>query len=421
MSKRRSIRLRILYLSQYFPPEMGAPSARVYELSRRWVKNGDQVTVLTGFPHHPIGVIPPEYQGYRFLEENKDGIRVVRTYIFAAPNKGFFKRILSYVSFMCSSIIQGTKKVGKQDVIIATSPQFFVGVAGFIISRLKGIPFIFEVRDLWPESIVQLGQLKNRFLIRFLEWIEMLLYKKAIHIVGVADSTVKILTERGVPSEKITIIKNGVDLQLFHGQSDPNALKKKYGFEGRFVVSYIGTHGLSHALDKVLDTAELLKENEEILFLLIGEGAEKEHLIQKAKAMNLTNVHFLNQIDKQQLPDYYGLSDVVLVTLRDLPLFRSVIPSKIFEIMAMARPIIISVDGEAREIVEQAKAGIFSKPEDVQMLKEKILQLKNDEHLRERLGKNGRQYVKKYFDRDKLAAKYQQLLHQLIKQEANNA
>ncbi len=410
--------MRILYLSQYFPPEMGAPSARVYELSRRWVKKGDRVTVLTGFPNHPTGIIPEEYRGYRFLEEEKDGIRVVRTYIFAAPNKGFFKRVLSYLSFMCSAVIQGTRKVGKQDIIIATSPQFFVGIAGFIISRLKRIPFVFEVRDLWPESIVQLGQLNNRLIIRFLEWIEMKLYRHAVHIVGVADSTVTILTGRGIAPEKISIIKNGVDLHLFDGKRDTEALKKKYGFDGKFVVSYIGTHGLSHALDKVLQTAELLKENEDILFLLVGEGAEKENLMRQAREKQLTNVRFLNQIGKKQLPDYYGLSDVILVTLRDLPLFRSVIPSKIFEIMAMARPIIISVDGESRELVEKAAAGIFCKPEDPVMLKEKILELKGNPQLCQTLGRNGRAFVQAHFDRNKLADRYQQLLHGLIKNEA---
>ncbi|WP_456440002.1 glycosyltransferase family 4 protein [Caldithrix abyssi] len=413
--------MRILYLSQYFPPEMGAPSARVYELSRHWVKHGDKVTVLTSFPNHPTGVIPPEYRGYRFMEEEKDGIRIVRTYIFAAPNRGFFKRVLSYISFMFSSVIQGTRKVGKQDVLIATSPQFFVGIAGYFISRLKGIPFIFEVRDLWPESIVQLGQLKNRWLIRFLEWIEMTLYRKAIHIVGVADSTVDILTARGVPAEKITIIKNGVDLELFHGNGDSGALKEKYGFGGRFIVSYIGTHGLSHALDRVLDTANLLKDERDILFLLVGEGAEKENLIKKARELNLHNVKFLDQIDKKQLPDFYGLSDIILVTLRDLPLFRSVIPSKIFEIMAMARPIIISVDGESRRLVEEAGAGVFSQPEDASMLKEKILDLKNNAQWRKQLGANGRKFVEEHFDRNKLAAQYQRLLHRLIKHGTNNA
>ena len=393
---------------------MGAPSARVYELSRRWVENGDQITVLTSFPNHPTGIIPEEYRGYRYLEEIKDEIRVVRTYIFAAPNKGFFKRILSYVSFMCSSILQGTRKVGKQDIIIASSPQFFVGIAGYIISRLKGIPFVFEVRDLWPESIVQLGQLKNKLIIRFLEWIELMLYRKSIHIVGVADSTTDILKSRGIPQKKISIIKNGVDLNLFHGEGNKPELKEKNGYPDKFIVTYIGTLGLSHALDKVLDAADLLAEEKDILFLLVGEGAEKDSLIKKAKKQKLQNVQFINQIDKKKLPDYYSLSDVVLVTLKDLPLFRSVIPSKIFEIMAMSRPIIISVEGESKRLVEEAKAGIFSKPENPEDLKEKILTLKNDPQLCEQLGRNGRAFVEKNFDRNRLADRYQKILHRLV-------
>lgn len=401
--------LKILYISQYFPPEMGAPSARVYELARRWVQQDTEVTVLTSFPNHPTGVIPDEYRGYRFLKENKDGINVVRTYIYPSPNKGFFKRILSYVSFMFSSIIQGSRKVGPQDIIIATSPQFFVGVAGYIISRLKRTPFVFEIRDLWPESIVQLGQLKNKIIIWFLEWLELFLYKKSIHIIGVADSTKTVLTEKGIPEYKISIIKNGVDLALFKSYDQQKALKNKHGLTGKFVVSYIGTHGLSHALDKVLETAQLMRDNN-IHFLLVGEGAEKVKLQRIAKKYDLKNVTFLDQISKQDLPAYYELSDVVLVTLRDLPLFRKVIPSKIFEIMAMSRPIIISVDGEARKLVESARAGLFCPPEDPQALRKAIELLAEDKAERIQLGHNGRQFVLKYFDRNKLADEYLKLV-----------
>lgn len=393
---------------------MGAPSARVYELSKRWVRNGDKVTVLTGFPNHPTGNIPQEYRGYNYLEEEKNGIRVVRTYVYATANKGFTKRILSYLSFMLSSIAQGTKKVGKQDIIIASSPQFFVGVAGYIISRLKKIPFVFEVRDLWPESVVQLGQLKNKFIIRFLEWIEIKLYQKAIHLVGVTDFMEEVFIQKGIPKNKITIIKNGVDLELFCPKNNKSELKKKYGLSYKFIVTYIGTHGLSHALDKVLDTANLLKDEKDIKFLLVGEGAEKENLVKKAKQMGLKNIQFIDQIDKNQLPDYYSLSDVVLVTLRDLPLFRGAIPSKTFEIMAMARPIVLSVAGELKDLVEKAEAGLYSEPENPVMLKDKILELKNNPKLCKQLGENGRKYVEKYFDRNQLADKYQELLHRLI-------
>lgn len=409
--------MRIVYLSQYFPPEMGAPSARVFELSRRWVKNGTQVTVLTGFPNHPTGIIPEHYRGFRFLEEKTEGIRVVRTYIYAAANKGFLKRILSYISFMLSSVVQGTRKIGRQDVIIATSPQFFVGIAGYLISRFKRIPFIFEVRDLWPESIVQLGQLKNRFIIRFLERIELFLYRKSIHVVGVADSTVDILTARGIEKSKISIIKNGVDLNLFAGKGNQQELKKQHGFKDKFIISYIGTHGLSHALDKVLETAVLFKDRSDILFLLVGEGAEKDNLIRKKEELGLDNVIFQNQIGKHELPDYYEMSDIVLVTLRDLPLFRHVIPSKIFEIMAMARPIIISVDGESRRLVEEAAAGLFSTPEDPRQLSRHIDELYVNEPLRRELGRNGRRFVEQNFCRDALADRYLGLIRNLLNGE----
>ncbi len=405
-------KIRILYLSQYFPPEMGAPSARVFELSRRWVENGASVTVLTGFPHHPTGVIPKEYQGYKFFQEEKDGINVVRTYVFAAPNQGFLKRIISYMSFMFSSIIQGTSKVGRQDIIIATSPQFFVGIAGYVISRLKRIPFIFEVRDLWPESIVQLGLIKNKFIIRLLQWIELMLYKKSVHIVGVADSTVNVLAERGIEEEKISIIKNGVDLDLFRNSGRQDELKNQHNLAGKFVISYIGTHGLSHALDKVLETAYLLKDQEDLVFLLVGEGAEKKNLLMQAKKMQLRNVRFQDQIDKSDLPCFYELSDVVLVTLKALPLFKQVIPSKIFEIMGMSRPIIISVDGEARKLVTEAEAGIFAEPENVNDLKERITELYNDPDLRNELGVNGRNYAAENFCRNKLADDYLEIIKQ---------
>jgi len=393
---------------------MGAPSARVYELSRRWVSQNSEVIILTGFPNHPTGVIPEDYRGKSFLREDVDGIKIIRTYIFATANKGFIKRILSYISFMFSSIIQGTGTSGKQDVIIASSPQFFVGIAGYIISRLKSIPFIFEIRDLWPESIVQLGLLKSKFVISILEWIEIFLYKRAAHIIAVTDSTVDILVKRGIQKEKISVIKNGVDLKLFNYQDNQTSLKDKYGFKDKFIVSYIGTHGLSHALDKVLESAELIKDKKDIVFLLVGEGAEKEKLQIVAKEKSLSNVVFVDQINKSQLPDYYALSDIVLVTLRKLPLFKHVIPSKLFEIMAMKRPIIISVDGEARKIVENANSGIFAEPEKPIELKNTINEFYEDSDKRKQLGENGRNFVVENFNRDKLADNYLTIIKNVV-------
>ena len=394
---------------------MGAPAARIFELSRRWVEKGAEVTVITGFPNHPTGVKPLEYRNKVFMREEIEGISVIRTYVYATPNEGFFKRILGFMSFMFSSITQGTIQSNKQDIIIATSPQFFVAVAGYVISRLKRIPFIFEVRDIWPESIIQLGILKNKTIVKILESLELFLYRRAIHIVGVADSTVWLLTDRGIPSEKISIIKNGVDLDLFDQHVDGRSLRSELNIHEKFLISYIGTHGLSHALDKVLDTAKILEKNDKIRFLFIGEGAEKKKLIQKAENLNLENVIFLDQIQKNELPEYYATSDMVLVTLRNLPLFKCVIPSKIFEIMAMAKPILISIEGESRNIViEQAKAGVSITPENAEDLARQIIQIYENKELLYTLGENGRKFVERFFNRNILADRYLKLIQNIL-------
>ncbi len=403
--------LQILFLSQYFPPEMGAPSARIYELSRHWVQKQNEVTVITGFPNHPTGVIPKSYRQHFYKRESLDGIRLIRTYIFPTANKGFLKRIISYLSFMFSSVLMGVWQSGRPDVVIATSPQFFVGIAGYFISRIKRRPFIFEVRDLWPESIVQLGMLKNKMAIRFLESIEVFLYRRASLVVVVAESSVPILEKKGIPSSKIVVVKNGVDLDLFDQERSGLQIRRNLDIENKTVVSYIGTHGLSHALDKVIECADLLRQNPHIHFLLIGEGAEKENLQNQAARLNLPNVTFLGQVAKQELPNYYAASDLVLVTLRDLALFRCVIPSKIFEIMAMAKPIIISVDGEARDLVERADAGVFVRPEDPQALGDAILAHQASPEKFNDKGLNGRNYVEENFNRQKLADDYMNFLH----------
>jgi glycosyltransferase involved in cell wall biosynthesis len=386
---------------------MGAPSARIYELSRRWVATGNNVTIITAFPNHPTGIIPQEYKQHFYKVETVDGIKVIRTFVFPAANKGFFKRILSYLSFMFSSVILGPWRTGDVDVVIATSPQFFVAISGYIISLIKRKPFVFEVRDLWPESIIQLGQIRNKFVIRLLEKLELFLYKKAAMIIVVAESFIAEIEKKGILRDKIRIIKNGVDLKLFDGNKANPELKQKLGVADKFIISYIGTHGLSHALDKVLETAALIQENTAIHFLLVGEGAEKERLIMQKNSFGLKNVTFLDQIEKQLLPYYYNLSDVVLVTLRKLPLFQCVIPSKIFEIMAMEKPIIISVDGEARElVVDKAQAGVFVDPENPEKMKKAILHLYRDHQARLELGRNGRKFVEEFYNRQGLADQY---------------
>ncbi len=401
--------MKILLLTEYFPPEIGAGSTRAYEHSSQWVKNGHDVTVITGFPDYPDGIIPQKYKGYKFLIEDIEGIRVIRTYTFPAPNKGFFRRVISFLSFMISSIVQGIVASKRQDILIATSPPFLVGVSGYIISKFKSIPFVFEVRDLWPESAIQLGELKNKFVIKFLKRIELYLYHRAKLIVPVAESTINVLLKMGIEENKISVIKNGVDLETIR---QPLSIKNEN--TNKFVVTYIGTIGLSHALDKVVECAELLKDEDTILFQIIGEGAEKENLNNMIEKLSLNNVKLINKIEREQLTEYYSKADILLVTLRKLDIFRKVIPSKLFEIMAFEKPILISVDGEARSIVEKARAGLFVQPENPEDLRDKILYLKNRPDLLKEFGKNGRIFVKENFDRSKLAQKYELLLSSII-------
>jgi len=407
--------LKILLITEYFPPEIGAGSNRAFELSKRWIEKGASVTVITGFPDYPDGVIPEEYKNYKFLQEEYQGINVIRTYTVAAPNRGFLKRVISFSSFMFSSIIQGTKASSKQDILIATSPPFSVGIAGYMISRLKRIPFVFEVRDLWPESIIQLGQLKNKFIIKVLESIERFLYKKSMHIVPVAESTTAVLKKKGISKSKITVIKNGVNLNEVIPQQEDGELRLKLGLNRKTIVTYIGTLGLSHALDRVLETANLLSYKKEVGFLIIGDGAERENLLKKSQQFDLQNVCFIKKVEKEKIASYYSISDILLVPLKDLPIFKKVIPSKLFEIMAFEKPILISVDGEARSVVESANSGIYVNPEDPNDLKEKILFLAENCDLVAALGRNGRVFVEKYFDRQKLADDYLDLLSSVIK------
>jgi len=403
--------MRILYISQYFPPEIGAPSARVHEFARYWSEMGHEVKVLTAFPNHPTGVIPEEYRGEIFRREFVDGIEVLRTWVFAAPNRGFAKRIMNYVSFPASAVLLGIPKIGSCDVVIATSPQFFVAVAGYIISRFKKKPFIFEVRDLWPDSIKAVGAMSDGFVLQVLTSIEEFLYRRASKIIAVANSTKGILSRRGVPEFKICIIPNGADINLFRPGPKNNKIRERYGIDADdFVVSYIGTHGMAHGLKTVLDAASHLKNNGRIRFLFVGEGAEKEKLIRLAKDHALSNVMFIDQQPKELIPYFYQASDVCLVPLLDRQLFSAVLPSKIFEIMSCGRPIVLSVRGESRALIERASAGIAIEPENPDQMIEAVLSLYANAQLAEFFGSNGRKFVENYYSREKMAEDYIQVL-----------
>lgn len=405
--------MHVLFLTHYFPPEGNAPASRTYDNCKRWVQSGHDVTVITGVPNVPDGII---YEGYRnkiWQWESKDSIRVLRVWTYIAPNKGVVRRIANYLSFMISSL-QGIF-VREIDIVVATSPQFFCAVGGYLLSYLKRVPFVMEVRDLWPESIMAVGVLKNRRILRISEWLEIFLYKKAERVVVVTESFKKVISEKGIPERKITVIKNGVDLEFFKPLEKSEEQRKSLGLDGKFIISYIGTLGTAHALDRVLSVAERMKEYENFLFLFVGSGAEKENLFKIKENKSLSNVRFIERQAKKMIPLYYEYSDVCLVPLRRTPLFKTVIPSKIFEIMAMSKPIVQSVDGESRQILEQSKAGLYIEPEDEQALYEAILYLYNNPEEASLMGRNGRLFVEKYFNRDSLAAEYLNTLERIAK------
>lgn len=296
------------------------------------------------------------------------------------------------------------------DLVIATSPQLFCGIGGSLFSHIKRLPFILEVRDIWPESIIAVGALTNRSLIRFFEKLEIALYRRAQKIVVVTDSFKKIIFQKGIPEKKIVVIKNGVDLNFYYPLSQNDEIRDELGLGGKFVVSYIGTIGMAHALDQVLRVAERLCEMTDIVFLLVGSGAEREFLIQEKERKKLNNVVFIKRQSKDRIPSFYAASNACLVTLKKTQVFKAVIPSKIFEIMAMGKPIILSVDGEARKIVEKAKAGIFVEPENEEQLERAILKLYRNKEECQILGKNGHSFVEKHYDRNKFANDYLMIL-----------
>lgn len=410
--------MKILYLSQYFPPEMGAPSARIYELSREWVRMGHDVTVLTTFPNHPTGVIPPEYRGEWTRIEVVDGIKVVRVPIYVAANKGVLLRALNYLSYGLSASLIGPFLTDRPDIVVATSPQFLTALAGWWMSVVKWRPFVFEVRDIWPRSIVEVGAMKAGSLpVRFLELLERFLYRRAARIVAVTHSFVDDISGKGVAREKVSVVTNGVDLELFHPGDRAEARRALELPEG-FLATYVGTHGMAHGLDTVLDAAKRVQDRG-IRVLLVGEGAEKAALKARAAAEGISNVDFWDQQTRDRVSAIIAASDVCLVVLRDKPLFRTVIPSKIFEFMGAARPMLTTVDGESRRIVEDAGAGVFCPPEQPETLAKELVRLAADPERLTEMGLSGRRHVESYYSRPALAKQYLEVLEEVRKGVAN--
>lgn len=403
--------MRILYVSQYFPPEIGAPAARVHELGREWARLGHDVTVLCAFAHHPVGKKAPEDEWVLTRREEKDGIRVLRSYVYAAPNRGVVRRMASYASFGLSAAVIGRLRAPRPDVVIGTSPQLLAAAAGFAVARAFAAPFVFEVRDLWPESILAVEAMRRNLVVRGLGRLAAELYARADRIVTVGDGYRRKIHELyGVPLERMQVVPNGIDTSLFVPGPRDNDVRRAHGWGDRFVVLYLGTHGMAHGLESVLGAARELRDDPRKLFVFVGEGAEKDRLKALAREQGLDNVQFIDQQPKARVPLYYAACDLGVVTLRDTSLFQEVLPSKIFEYLGMERPIVIGVGGEARSVVERAGAGEFVPPGDARALALAVRRLAAQRGRLVEMGQRGRRYVLEHFDRRALAARYLEIL-----------
>lgn len=399
---------------------MGAPAARAVELARHWARAGHTVTVLTGFPNHPTGVVPTEWRPrlrnlvYR---EDVDGIHLVRTWLWPLPNRRASERMLNYSSFSLSAAFRGLD-VPRPDVVIATSPQLLVGLAGWWIALWQRVPFVFEVRDLWPESLSAVGMGEEHSLLhRVLRIVAGFLYRKADRIVVVTPAFKEHLTRHWrIPAAKIEIVENGVETQLFSPATSDHTIRKQLTVEGKFVVAYIGTMGMAHGLDTLIEAAATLRTTHPaIAFVLIGEGAEKDRIKALARSRNLNNLRFVDQQPRECIPAFICAADACLVLLKKTELFKTVIPTKMLEFMACARPVILGVDGQAREILEEARGGVVIEPENASALSAAIVRLEQDASERTSLGANARTYVVDHCSRAQTANRYVKILEDVVR------
>ncbi len=391
--------MKILFVVDNFPPELNAPATRTFEHCIEWQKMGHQVTIITGIPNFPMGKVYKGYTNRIYQREVIDDLNVVRVWTFIAENAGTIKRSIDHASFAVSSFIAGITQ--RFDVVVSTSPQFFTCFSGFLLSSLRRKPWVLEIRDIWPESVVVVGAMKKNAAIRMLERCENFFYKKADLVVTVTEGLREQLIEKGVHHEKMLTIPNGVDLEKLSLEKAVTNKKVELGLSQKFVIGYIGTHGMAHGLSFILNCASKI-HRPEVHFVFFGDGSEKLKLVDLAEKLNLQNVTFLDPVDKSEIVSAFSAIDIALVPLKKTKMFESALPSKMFEAAAMNKPILLGVEGLAKKIIEKYSAGISYVPEDeVSFLSavEQYLEASSDMHQL----KQGCSLLAKDFDRKKLA------------------
>jgi colanic acid biosynthesis glycosyl transferase WcaI len=404
----------VLFVTPYYPPEKTPPAIRISGSAKGLFKRGYQVTVLTTFPNFPSGVVAPEYRGKIITQEVDEGIDVVRVWSYVTPNKGFLRRVLAQLSFGCIAPLLGWKYIGRPDIIIVESPPLFNAIGGRLLAWGKHCPFIFTVADLWPDTAIELGVLRNPLFIRLARLLERSTYQKARFIWAVTAGIRERLVASGVPAERVFLLTNGVDTTQFKPMPQAQA-RAQLGWDNRFTILYAGTHGLAQGLSTVLDVAAQLKWQPNIRFVFAGDGAAKADLVAQAREQELLNVSFIDPVPHEQMPVLLAAADACLVPLRRLSLFEGALPSKMYEVMACERPVLLGVDGEARRLAEQqARAAIYVEPENVDSLASAILRVYEHPELAQALGHNGRAFVREHFDRQRLVTVLEERINAVL-------
>jgi len=415
--------MQVLYISQYYPPEACAPAARVDSFTREWAKSGEDVRVLTGFPNHPEGILHENYRKHwrrGFMREERQGVKVYRTWLYPSANKKLWGRGVNFTSFALSSAMAGPLVARRKGVVIATSPQILVGMSGMVTGSLRFQPWVFEVRDLWPESLVGVGQATaDSLLYRSVGKVANFLYRHATHIVVDGEWKRRHLIHLGWEENRISVVRNGIEENFCLVPNSEDAalarsqVRKELGLNDQFALLYAGTLGMAHGLETVLQSAERLKDCNDIVFLLMGAGAEREQLCQLIDRLRLPNVRLLDKQPREKIPAFLAAVDACLVPLRNKEVFKSAIPSKMFEAMAAGKPAILGVEGEAKEILEDAQGGLAIQPEDPEAMVAAILKLRDEPALCQVFGQNGRQAVMEKYLRRIHAQQYLSLLGEL--------
>ncbi|MFA5542013.1 MAG: glycosyltransferase family 4 protein [Bacteroidales bacterium] len=399
--------MKLLILTQYFPPEVGAPQNRLYELALRLRSKGIDISVLTAMPNYPQMVVHKEYKGKCYCKEDMNGLKIHRSWIYVSNSKSIIPRLLNYFSFVFSSLWFGLFKLKKQDVLLVESPPLFLGITAYLLSRAKGAKMIFNVSDLWPESAEKLEIINNKTLLSLATKLEEFCYRKSALITGQTQGIVRNIKSR-FPNKKVYWLKNGVDIKFYDvnkTQQEANAWRKANGYsEEDFILFYGGIIGHAQGLDIILNAAKILEDKSKIKFVMLGSGPEKERLLALKEELKLNNLEFYDAVPKTKMQEIIMDMNATIVPLKKLDLFKGAIPSKIFENLALKKPIILGLEGEAKELfIDEGNCGLAFEPENTEDLVKQILTLYNNPELSKQLGENGLKYASENFNRDKIA------------------